>query len=212
MHPTPLYHITDEQKDSVYEPAEDTFLLLDALEKDREVWALEQLEPNVVVEIGSGSGIISVFCQQLLRVPVLTLVTDMNFKALQCTRATAQLNNVAVEAVQCDLLSALDHRLYGLVDVLLFNPPYVPTEHEATSDSARCWAGGPTGRDAVDRLFAHLSEILAPGGFFYVVALHSNDIVSMLARNQSSFSSKILLERRCGIEHLFVLKFTKSKY
>ncbi|VDO23230.1 unnamed protein product [Brugia timori] len=134
MHPTPLYHITDEQKDSVYEPAEDTFLLLDALEKDRE--ALEQLEPNVVVEIGSGSGIISVFCQQLLRVPVLTLVTDMNFKALQCTRATAQLNNVAVEAVQCDLLSALDHRLYGLVDVLLFNPPYVPTEHEATSDSA----------------------------------------------------------------------------
>ncbi|EJW72780.1 hypothetical protein WUBG_16311 [Wuchereria bancrofti] len=59
MHPTPLYHITDEQKDSVYEPAEDTFLLLDALEKDRE--ALGQLEPNVVVEIGSGSGIIRYF-------------------------------------------------------------------------------------------------------------------------------------------------------
>lgn len=38
MHPTPLYRITNEQKDSVYEPAEDTFLLLDALEKDAVVW------------------------------------------------------------------------------------------------------------------------------------------------------------------------------
>ncbi|VDK84578.1 unnamed protein product [Onchocerca ochengi] len=196
MHPTPLYRITDEQKDSVYEPAEDTFLLLDALEKDRE--ALEELEPNVVVEIGSGSGVVSVFCQQLLRIPVFNLVTDMNFKALQCTGTTAQLNNVSVEAVQCDLLSAL--KLSGLIDVLLFNPPYV-----------RCWAGGPTGRSAVDRLFVQLPEILSPGGFFYVIALHSNDILNMLTRNQSTFSSEILLERRCGIEHLFVLKFTKLK-
>ncbi|KAL3995375.1 putative methylase [Acanthocheilonema viteae] len=210
MHPTPLYCITDEQKDSVYEPAEDTFLLLDALEKDAE--ALEQLKPNVVVEVGSGSGIVSIFCQQLIRLPVFNLATDMNFNALQCTQTTAQLNNASVEAVQCDLLSALSYRLCGLIDVLLFNPPYVPTEQEATSDSVRCWAGGPTGRGAVDRLFTQLPEILAPGGFFYVVALHSNDIVNMLARNQSTFSSKILLERKCGIEHLFVLKFTKLKY
>uniref|UniRef100_A0A915Q566 Methyltransferase HEMK2 n=1 Tax=Setaria digitata TaxID=48799 RepID=A0A915Q566_9BILA len=198
MHPTPTYYITNEQKDSVYEPAEDTFLLMDALEKDNE--ALRELEPSVVVEIGSGTGVIAVFCQQLLRMPAFTLTTDINFKALQCTRGTAYLNNGSVEVVQCDLLSALQYRLYGLVDVLLFNPPY-----------ARCWAGGPSGRCVVDQLFTHLPEILAPGGFFYVVALHSNDVPNMLAYNRSTFSSKIVLERRCGIEHLFVLKFTKSK-
>ncbi|VDK79254.1 unnamed protein product [Litomosoides sigmodontis] len=196
MRPTPLYQITDEQRDSVYEPAEDTFLLLDALEKDAEsevvvlklpdelvfLQALEQLKPNVILEIGSGTG------------------------------SAAQLNSASVEAIQCDLLSALSYRLCGLVDVLLFNPPYVPTEHEATSDYDRCWAGGPTGRSAVDRLFAKLPEILAPGGFFYVVALQSNNVVDMLAHNQSAFSSKILLERRCGSEYLFVLKFTRLKY
>lgn len=45
--------------------------------------ALKQLKPDVVVEIGSGCGIVSVFCQQLIRLPVFALVTDMNFKALQ---------------------------------------------------------------------------------------------------------------------------------
>ncbi|KAM3718233.1 eRF1 methyltransferase catalytic subunit [Dirofilaria immitis] len=125
MHPTPLYHITDDQKDNVYEPAEDTFLLLDALEKDKK--SLEELKPNVIVEIGSGSGIVSVFCQHLLHVP--------------CTQTTAELNNVSVEAVQCDLLSALRYQLSGMVDVLLFNPPYVPTEQEATSDSASSLLG-----------------------------------------------------------------------
>ncbi|KAM3718235.1 eRF1 methyltransferase catalytic subunit [Dirofilaria immitis] len=139
MHPTPLYHITDDQKDNVYEPAEDTFLLLDALEKDKK--SLEELKPNVIVEIGSGSGIVSVFCQHLLHVPVLNFATDMNFKALQCTQTTAELNNVSVEAVQCDLLSALRYQLSGMVDVLLFNPPYVPTEQEATSDSASSLLG-----------------------------------------------------------------------
>lgn len=37
----------------------------------------------MVVEVGSGSGVISVFCQQLLRKPVFALATDVNFNALQ---------------------------------------------------------------------------------------------------------------------------------
>ncbi|VDN03856.1 unnamed protein product [Thelazia callipaeda] len=210
MHPTPKYRITDEQRTSVYEPADDTFLLLDALEEDIE--ALRKLDPVVVIEIGSGSGVVSAFCQQLLRQPVINFATDMNFYALKCTQNTAQLNNVLVETVQCDLMRAIDHRLRNQVDVLLFNPPYVATEQEATSDAERCWAGGPTGHNVVDRVFAQLPEILSLGGFFYVVALEANDISKMLnCMNSLNFSSKVLLNRRCGIEHLFVLKFTRCK-
>ena len=38
----------------VYEPAEDTFLLLDAIEKDIEV--IKSEKPLVVIEVGCGSG------------------------------------------------------------------------------------------------------------------------------------------------------------
>lgn len=35
--PTPLYRLNAVQQQTVYEPAEDTFLLLDAIEKDIQV-------------------------------------------------------------------------------------------------------------------------------------------------------------------------------
>ncbi|KAK6023530.1 hypothetical protein OSTOST_10680, partial [Ostertagia ostertagi] len=82
--PTPLYKLNAVQKHSVYEPAEDTFLLLDAIEKDLQ--KLRDISPQIVLEIGCGSGVVSVFLNK------------------------------------------------NKVDILLFNPPYVPTDEEPKSD------------------------------------------------------------------------------
>ena len=54
---TPIYsHLTSEDYNHVYEPSEDSFLLLDALEK--ELPFLLQQKPHICLEIGPGSGII----------------------------------------------------------------------------------------------------------------------------------------------------------
>jgi release factor glutamine methyltransferase len=51
MLPTPsLSHLSKEDFTRVYEPAEDTFILLDALEADAE--RLRREKPRLVVEIG----------------------------------------------------------------------------------------------------------------------------------------------------------------
>lgn len=56
--PTPsTSHLTAADFDSVYEPAEDTFILLDALEADLSLLA----NSRVCLEIGSGSGCVSTF-------------------------------------------------------------------------------------------------------------------------------------------------------
>jgi len=49
--PTPdLSHLTASEYEHVYEPSDDTFLLLDALELDRPV--LDLCTPNLCVEVG----------------------------------------------------------------------------------------------------------------------------------------------------------------
>lgn len=51
MIPTPsLSHLSKEDFTRIYEPAEDTFILLDALEADAE--RLRRDKPRLVVEIG----------------------------------------------------------------------------------------------------------------------------------------------------------------
>uniref|UniRef100_A0A0M3IUL4 Methyltransferase HEMK2 n=1 Tax=Ascaris lumbricoides TaxID=6252 RepID=A0A0M3IUL4_ASCLU len=250
MLPTPSYMISDEQRESVYEPAEDTFLLLDALEKDAEV--LRDRDVSIVVEVGCGSGVVSAFCAQLLQRPACILATDVNFMALKCTKNTAILNAIDLDTVQCDLIVALSDRLRGIVDLLLFNPPYVPTCTKNTAilnaidldtvqcdlivalsdrlrgivdlllfnppyvptvttgndNISRCWAGGASGREVIDRLLKEVPKLLSPTGLMYIIALKANNIPELLTYS-SSLKGEVLLQRRCGIEYLYVLKFQR---
>uniref|UniRef100_A0A1I7XK80 Integrase catalytic domain-containing protein n=1 Tax=Heterorhabditis bacteriophora TaxID=37862 RepID=A0A1I7XK80_HETBA len=60
---------------------------------------------------------------------VLSLATDLNSHALECTRETSRLNGIEINVIQTDLEKGLD-QLQKKVDLLLFNPPYVPTEND----------------------------------------------------------------------------------
>lgn len=79
---------------NVYEPAEDTFLLLDALENDIE--NLMKINPHIILEIGPGSGIIIAALASVLKSRVQCFAIDINPDACIVTRNTAELNNVTV--------------------------------------------------------------------------------------------------------------------
>jgi len=60
MLPTPHYHSSP----NVYDPSEDTFLLLDALEQD--TLKIQEMKPSIIMEMGSGSGIVSAFLAKIV--------------------------------------------------------------------------------------------------------------------------------------------------
>lgn len=173
MLPTPdTSHVSYSR---VYEPAEDSFLLLDTLSSTNETTFLQQyFSPSssspsnkknktaaalLVVEVGTGSGVVIGFVHAHAAAifgtgsHVLTAGIDVNSFACKATLATVKKaeaenqqkddnngggggdssssssgsgsNALFLGAVRGDLLSPLGR---GQVDVLIFNPPYVPTE------------------------------------------------------------------------------------
>jgi len=109
-------------------------------------------------------------------------------------------------------------RLRHRVDVLLFNPPYVPTVPEELESAQEgkslegSWAGGADGMQLTNELLDCVDNLLAAQGKFYLVALKANGIESIRKRMLDEFrlKSEVCLQRRAGREHLFVLRFQKQ--
>lgn len=240
----------------VYEPSDDTFLLLDALQCEFDTSGERAVDSEwvrncstdgmvvVMLEVGCGTGVPSVFVQQqwekrrfqqvrngttAQRTQPCTLVsfaTDVNPHALLATQQTAAINHPSgcLELIRCDLASALLPRLSGQVDLLLFNPPYVPTPDEevvnSTTDNdnndddddrwiAAAWAGGTHGRRVVDRFAPQLAALLRhPKGVAYVVTVDDNRPYELAKqwREQYQFIVTPLLRRRARNEYLTVQK------
>ncbi len=141
-----MYISTPSPDDQVYAPAEDTFLLRDA--------ALAEVRPDDrVLEVGCGSGAVSA---ALLGRAGSVAATDINPHAVRAARA------LGVETVRTNLMAGVR----GPFDLVLFNPPYLPTAPEERLDDWLEYAldGGPTGRETIERFAADVGRVLAPFG------------------------------------------------
>uniref|UniRef100_A0A8C8E584 Methyltransferase HEMK2 n=1 Tax=Otus sunia TaxID=257818 RepID=A0A8C8E584_9STRI len=211
--PTPRYEHVGARGPfrAVYEPAEDTFLLVVRWE----VMAGQlRGEVEICLEIGSGSGVVSTFlASSIIGSNALYICTDINPLAAYCTLETALLNNVHLQPVITDLVKGLSPRLNGKVDLLLFNPPYVvtPSEEVKSHGIEASWAGGKKGREVMDRVFPLVPDLLSPGGLFYLVTIKENnpdEILEMMKK--CGLEGTRVLSRQAGQEMLTVLKFRKS--
>jgi len=93
---------------------------------------------------------------------------DISRRAVLNARLNARLNGVRVRALRGDLFAPVAGERFDLV---LANPPYVPSETDALPDrgASRAWDAGRDGRALLDRLCAGVSGHLAPGGSVMLV-------------------------------------------
>ena len=141
----------DADPDQVYPVREDTQLLLDA--------ALAEAGPSDrVLELGTGSGHVA---RHLAGRVALVVATDVNPHA--CRLASSP----GVGIVRADLTAGIR----GQFDLVLFNPPYLPTR---PSERMEDWLeealdGGLTGREVIARCIPGLGRVLAPNGRILVL-------------------------------------------
>jgi len=179
--------------DQVYPPAEDSFLLLRA--------ALAEVRAtDRVLEVGTGSGYVAA---GLLGLAAAVVATDINPHAAACARARG------VEAVRADLVAGLS----GPFDLILFNPPYLPTAPDERIGDWLEYAldGGPTGRATIERFVADAGRVLSPFGriLLLVSSLTGPDEVRELFARQG-FVPFIVEEEVVEDERLYVIRATRD--
>eukprot|EP00727_Mastigamoeba_balamuthi_P007600 m51a1_g3460 putative s-adenosyl-l-methionine-dependent methyltransferase (209) ;mRNA; r:695447-696230 len=205
-----LSHLRTADYEHVYEPDDDTLVLMDSLEADRS--ELLALRHPVCLEVGPGSGCVITFLAQMLGPCGVFFASDINCRAAATTAKTAQRNRVLVDCINADLL------LKESLDVIVFNPPYVPTDDEelqsacASRGIEAAWAGGKDGMEVLNRFLPLACEALSSRGRMYVVLVSENSPLELTRRMAAKgFATKVLARKQAGQESLYVLRFKRRQ-
>ena len=123
------------------------------------------------LEVGSGTGCVA--CSLAREAGMQVVTCDVAPAALACARANVELLGLAdlVEVVETDCAAGIDAE--PGFDVLVSNPPYIPTselaelpDEVASFEPRLALDGGPDGLSFFDRLVELAPRVLRPGGFF----------------------------------------------
>ncbi|CAA3004756.1 hemK methyltransferase family member 2 [Olea europaea subsp. europaea] len=198
----------------VYDPCDDSFALVDALLADRA--NLLEHHPSICMEVGCGSGYVIASLALMLgkeSSDCYFIATDINPHAVGVTRKTMEAHGCHADLVTTDIASGLEKRLAGLVDVMVVNPPYVPTpEYEVGQFGiASAWAGGENGRSVIDKILPVADKLLSDKGWLYLVTLTANNPSEIcLQMMKKGYASRIVLQRSTDEESLHIIKLWRN--
>lgn len=156
------------------------------------VRGLEALKGADVLELGTGSGAIAVAAARGGAGSVT--VVDVSRRALATAWLNARLNGVRVQPRHGDLFEPVDGRFF---DIVVSNPPYLPSAAIPKRGAQRAWEGGRDGRAILERICDRVAHHLRPGGIVLLVHSSVNGVSRTLdALEQAGLRSDVIARHR----------------
>jgi release factor glutamine methyltransferase len=180
-----------ELLDEVYNPSDDSYLLLKVIE----VSGGERF-----LEMGSGSGLIAIHAA---KAGANVTASDINPHAVECTRRNALRNDARVHVLESDLFDKVE----GLFDVIAFNPPYLAVEETSTTWIEKSWSGGLDGTDVSAAFLREAWKHLAPGGKIFMILSSLGNLRSLLRIAREHYRSTMIEEQQMFFESIFAYRF-----
>ena len=184
-------------------PRADTEILVET------VIALCQNIPDpVIFEVGTGSGCIAISLAHYIKNANVTSA-DISPKALETAMRNANRNGVSVEFVEKDILRGFP-KLDALPDIIVSNPPYIPTADVLALDRKVCdfeplsaLDGGTDGLNFYR--FIVQNAPLKSGGYlaFEVGINQSRDVATLM---NAAFQDIQIIKDLAGIERVVIGK------
>jgi release factor glutamine methyltransferase len=179
--------------DGVYPPQDDTQLLIETLEKT------ELAAGRRVLDLCTGSGVIAIAAAELGAASVTAF--DICPHAVRCSQGNAVHAGVTIDIHEGSYSGALD---YAPFDLIVSNPPYVPTPPAGdtevipmTAGPARAWNAGIDGRLVLDPLCESAASMLIAGGAMLLVQSVLSGVDKSLASLRSTGLHAEVIASQC---------------
>jgi HemK-related putative methylase len=184
----------------VYEPREDSFLILKEI---------KNFAKGDVLDMGTGTGVLAIEASKFADT---VIGADVNADALDIARQNAKASGRKnIRFVKSDLFSYFKTEPM-LFDLMIFNPPYLPEDVREPAESAVETTGGKKGYELLERFFSQSSEYLKPDGKILVLfsTLTGTDKVHSIIEERAFNYQKLAEEPLFG-ENLLVYVAEKSE-
>lgn len=199
----PEYEIELEISKDIYFPADDTFFLIESID----------LSDNhyTIVEIGGGSGIISIVLAQ--RNPKARfIVTDLVFNSARTIKTNCRINKVEaqIESICMDKIQSF--RFFS-PEYIIWNPPYLPVDKESKSlpkTEKIMLLGGNKGYEETYSLIKYIRNKKIKTKLITVFSSLAWDIEMLKKIHDKGIKAEIINEKKLFFEKLYLIEFDFS--
>ncbi|MCL6493601.1 MAG: class I SAM-dependent methyltransferase [Ignavibacterium sp.] len=146
-----------------------------------------ELKSKNILELGAGSGMISVFCAKNF---ANVTASDISKTAIDNIIANAKLNNCNIAAIHSDLFDSIPKQTFHFI---IINPPYFPKDTSTESELA--WFCG-SDFQYFEKLFKQLPDYLFPETIVLMVLSEDCNIKTIETIAKKNSIEMKLKERR----------------
>ncbi|MHA2182211.1 MAG: HemK2/MTQ2 family protein methyltransferase [Promethearchaeota archaeon] len=205
--------------ENVYFPSEDTYLLIDYFKKNINDSFFDGIDVNKIdniLDLGTGTGIIAIFLQYIKsRSKTFNpriFASDILDEAIVCAKNNEVLNNFQNEIVflQSDLFKAFPNYLKSSINIIIFNPPYLPSsalinENKNKKKIDFSWDGGIRGYETIIDFFKEVRDFLNVNHYIYYISSNRIDLNELdKCIHDFGFKNEKISRRHLFFEDIFL--------
>ncbi len=159
-----------------------------------------ELKGKTVLELGAGSGLISIYCaKQNAKVTA----SDINPTAIKNIIKNSELNNVKLEVIESDLFDKIEISKF---DYIIINPPYFPKDPKNEKELA--WFCG-NDFQYFKKFFAQLKNYKTQETFVLMILSEDCDLYRITSiANENHFSMNIVFQKKVFGEANYIFRIS----
>ncbi|MFW9895534.1 MAG: HemK2/MTQ2 family protein methyltransferase [Candidatus Thorarchaeota archaeon] len=209
--------------ENVYHPSDDSYLLIDYFKNNISNKLFDEIKiDNIkyILDMGTGTGIIAILLQKFIsefkKFNPKIFASDILDEAIFCAKKNELLNNFhnKINFIQSDLFRSFPEYLKSSFNIVIFNPPYLPSSiliKEKQQKIDHSWNGGQKGYEILIKFLQEVKTYLnlqKPHYIYYISSSKTNLDELHTKIKELRFRNEILEIKHIFFEDLFLNRLT----